>query len=377
MAGQRASRGTPESLWRSEIPKLIIIAVFALISLFITLYAFTADIITVENYPLFPHLYLIPIILVTLWYPKRGLQVTGLIVAAIIFLSIIMYYEGILITSGILFLYAGMDLMIFISLALYAKDRHLVNALLRELFERQWDAGKGIPVAESRSPEDLSEVLRSLNSPDEEEREEAARALCELKDPRGVDPLLTALRDKSRYVRREAAKALGSIGEVRAIPAVLETLKDEDQSVREGAAEGLALFGKKAVEPLLAAIEDPDWHVRVGCVIAFRIIGDRRAIDAIVNSLHDENRFVRREAVKTLGRIGESSAYDPLVDALSDEDRSVRIRAISALVKCCGTGAADPIRMALDDPDSSVRLRAARALDDLRISRGQETGSEG
>ena len=61
----------------------------------------------------------------------------------------------------------------------------------------------------------------ALQSPDDDTREEAARALGELKDPRAVTPLISALEDPNHYVRREAAKSLGRLGDERAIPALI------------------------------------------------------------------------------------------------------------------------------------------------------------
>jgi HEAT repeat protein len=368
MAGKRGYRGSRIEVWKGETSKLIVVGLFALISLAVTLYAFTAGNLTPENVFLLPHLYLVPIILIALWYPKRGLQITGVIVAAIIILSLLLYYQGFLVNPGIVLLYSCMDLMIFIAAVLYVKDRHLVDAVLKELIDLQKEITAGKKITGETVPDrpsDFPEVIRALNGPDEEEREEAARSLGELKDRRGVEPLLTALYDQSRYVRREAAKALGSIGDMRAIPPLLDAMKDDDRYAREGAAEGLALFGKKAVVPLLNSMDDPDWHVRFGAVVALRIIGDSRAVQPLVRALRDENRFVRREAVKALGRLGGDAAREPLARALNDEDSSVRLRAIGALVKCCGEKAAGPVSAALEDPDSSVRLRAVRALEEL------------
>jgi HEAT repeat protein len=354
--------------------KLAIIGIFAISSLVLTTYmiGFMNRELFLSVYPLIPHLYLIPIILLALWYPKRGLQITILLIAAILLLTLFLYMQGTVLDPFISLLYAGMDIAIFVVLALYAKDRTLVESFLKGFFEQ---SGLGEHFEESiRHPSDkakvkfegaFEDVIKALHNDDEEVREEAVRALGELNDPRAVEPLISILNDDNRYIRREAAKSLGRIGDERAIIPLINGLKDEDRYGREGAAEGLGEMGEKAVEPLIDAMDDPDWHVRMGAAIALRIIGEKEAIDPLINALDDENRFVRREATKSLGRIGDRRAVEPLIAALKDPDRSVRMRAVSALAKCGDDRVIEPLIKILNDEDSGVRLRAIRALEDL------------
>lgn len=368
-------RGNLTAGFGSQSLKLTVIGIFSVIALAVTLYAFLSDgmIFGIENIILLPHLYLIPIILFAFWYPKRGLQITIIIIITLVVLTLAFYFQGMISDPFFMLLNSGVDLMIVFALALYAKDRDLVETVLKEIMASY----KGSRGGRTRGRKDqagsspdrfsggISEVLQVLGSGDEDDREEAARSLGELREPEAVEPLIAALGDRSRYVRREAAKALGAIGDERGIPPLVGALKDEDRSAREGAAEGLALMGATAVAPLTRALDDPDWHVRMGAVVALRIIGDRTVLPAIIRAAGDESRFVRREVVKTLGRIGGEEAMQPLIAALRDEDRSVRIRAAGALGRSGSSDAVGPLADALDDQDSSVRLRAAQALEEI------------
>jgi len=359
---------------RRDTVKLLIIGVFAVASLVFTLYLITLKdhAFSTSVYPLIPHLYLIPLILMALWYPRRGLQITILLIAAILVLTTLMYLMGTIINPFISLLYAGMDIAIFVALALYAKDRTLVESFLRGFFEH---SGVGETFEEAMEHPStrakikfegaFDDVVRALQSHDEEVREEAARALGELGDRRAVNPLIELLGDDNRYVRREAAKSLGKIGDEHAIPALINALKDEDRYGREGAAEGLGGMGEKAFSSLIRAIKDDDWHVRMGAAIAFRIIGDKDALKVLIPAMKDENRFVRREVIKSLGRIGDHSVIDTLIAALKDPDRSVRLRAVSALSKCNDKRVIEPLIEALNDEDSGVRLRVIRALEEI------------
>ncbi len=354
--------------------KLSVIGAFALSSLLLTVYIFgyRNEALFVNLYPLIPHLYLIPIILLALWYPKRGLQITILLISAILILTCYLYFIGVVSDPLLSLLNAGMDIAIFVALALYAKDRSLVETFLKGFFEH---AGMGETFDASIRKESerakvkfegaFEEVVMALRTGDDEVREEAVRALGELNDRRAVEPLISILNDENRYIRREAAKSLGRIGDERAIPPLISALKDEDRYGREGAAEGLGEMGEKAVGPLISGLHNPDWHVRMGAAIALRIIGDKSTIDPLITALGDENRFVRREVTKSLGRIGDVRVVDPLIRALDDSDRSVRMRAVSALAKCGDSRVIDPLIRALGDEDSGVRLRVIRALEEM------------
>jgi hypothetical protein len=361
-----------QEIQNGESLKIMVISAFAIFALIVTLFTIQVrdQLFSSQIYTLLPHLYIIPVILVALWYPKRGLQITVLIITAIIILTAILYNTGITINPVLSLLNAGLDIMIFVAVALYAKDRNMVDAALKDFFERSgmMDTGTGSNSdgkgkAKIKLAGDFDEVTRALQSNDDDTREEAARALGELNDPRAVTPLISALEDKNHYVRREAAKSLGRLGDERAIPALLHALKDEDRSGREGAAEGLAELKDMALDPLIKALKDPDWHVRMGVLVSLRIIGDKRVIPDIIDALKDENRFVRREAVKSLGRIGDERMVVPLTGALRDEDRSVRMRAVGALAKFGGDSTIEPLIEALKDSDSGVRLRAVQALE--------------
>lgn len=362
-----------------ESLRIMVISAFAIFGLFVTVFTimFRDQLLTSQLYTLLPHLYIIPVILVALWYPKRGLQITVLIIIAIIILTGTVYLAGVIIDPVISLFNAGLDIMIFVAVALYAKDREMVDAALRDFFERSGmmgaemdDVNEVKEKAKVKFTGDFNEVIRALQAPDADTREEAARALGELKDPRGVTPLISALEDQNHFVRREAAKSLGHLGNERAIPALIQALKDNDRASREGAAEGLADMKEKALGPLINALKDPDWHVRMGVLVSLRIIGDKKAIPDITVALTDENRFVRREAVKSLGRIGDERMVGPLAHALRDEDRSVRMRAVGALAKHGGDAVIEPLIGALGDSDSGVRLRAVQALEELKDPRG-------
>ena len=81
---------------------------------------------------------------------------------------------------------------------------------------------------------------------------DAAGALGNLEDPRAVEPLIAALNDNEGTVRYEAAAALGKIKDPRAVEPLIAALKKEEQYVLGGLASALGEIGDpRAVEPLL------------------------------------------------------------------------------------------------------------------------------
>jgi HEAT repeat protein len=125
---------------------------------------------------------------------------------------------------------------------------------------------------------------------------------------------------------------LGPIGSERAVEPLLARLEDEDASVRRAAAEALGPIGsERAVEPLLARLEDEYASVRRAAASALGRIGSERAVEPLLACLEDEAGDVRRAAASALGRIGSEQAISPLLACLEDRRADRRIEALSAL----------------------------------------------
>lgn len=79
--------------------------------------------------------------------------------------------------------------------------------------------------------------------------DDAAIILGEIKDVRAVEPLIQALNNQKWVVRMEAARSLGKLGDSRAIEALRTVSKnDTDKEVRKAASKSLALL-KAAIKP--------------------------------------------------------------------------------------------------------------------------------
>ena len=176
--------------------------------------------------------------------------------------------------------------------------------------------------------------------------------VVELKAKRDVEGLIKALGyelDSGAYnhtwIRRLAAEALGLIGGRRAVEPLIAAIRDKDDGVRKAADKALSMIGWQpgmdelaaaywiakgqvarcaaigapAVEPLIAALRDKNGWTRRDAAEALGQIGDRRAVEPLIAALRDKSGDVHRpDAARALGEIGDLRALEPLIAALGD-----------------------------------------------------------
>jgi len=368
MKSSGRSRAFLSSLYKRhavESFKLSMIGIMSCIALFTSLYLLIhiEDTGFLDVYDLVPHLYLVPFILICLWYPRTGLH--------LIYSVTVVYFAGATIQYlffksqidfFLLYLRSGLDLALLFAVLLYVKDIRLVEAIVTELISRQED--KLTEASPSYSPEqfdfdvDFEKVIASLKSEDDEVRADAVCGLAGITDKRVILPLVSALRDPAVSVRRCAARSLGRSESTIAVQPLIDALSDSDRGVRDSAAESLGHLGIHAHSSLLETLSSPQWERRVGALVALRLTDVDVDPLLIVPLLADANHYVRREATKTVGRIGGENVLGDLKSVLQDSDPGVRIRAINSIVRH-----ADPLTVQmlliplLSDEDGTVRLR--------------------
>ncbi len=120
-------------------------------------------------------------------------------------------------------------------------------------------------------------------------QESAKEALKNMED-RAIEPLIAALNDKKKKARMFAAEVLGEIKNPR------------------------------AVEHLITALGDKNHQVRVKTVEALGKIKDPRAVEHLIAALKDLNSEIRLKAIEALGKTKEPSAVELLIGALKDEE---------------------------------------------------------
>jgi HEAT repeat protein len=180
-----------------------------------------------------------------------------------------------------------------------------------------------------------------------------------------------ALLDQAPAVHVATRSALKE-GGVGAVPVLIELLATEQgpsyAEVRWTVAELLRDLGPEAAAAtpaLLAALQDPDPHVRHVVTAALGEIApaDKEVIAALVSRLRTGDRL---SAVKALGHFAADAreAVPTLVELVKDPDTETRLTAVIILGEI-GPDAALAVRVlteALRDADATVREHAAESL---------------
>ena len=219
----------------------------------------------------------------------------------------------------------------------------------------------------------VAEHIAALRDEDWGVREDAASALGAFRDPRSVSPLIYALQDSDRAVRTAASASLLAIGDPAIVP-LGHCLQDSDLNVQESAASILATIGDHQVlEPLISALLNTNWIVRMHAARALGRIGDIRALDTLILLLQDKVPAVRDEAGAAITSLGEPSIA-PLLETLKHKEWKIRLQAIEALALLKPKAAVDPLLTLMKhDPDTAIRQDAVRALGEIGDSRAVES----
>ena len=177
---------------------------------------------------------------------------------------------------------------------------------------------------------DPQELLRELQSGDDERSEIAVHQVAELGD-RMMPLLLEQLQSPEPDQRWWATAALTHIDREEARIALLDSLNDEDPAVRQCAAFGLRRHPYIEAMPIL------------------------------LDLLADQDRLLARLAADALAALGEC-AVSPLTETLRSEDAAVRIEATRALASIDDPSVIAPLFAALDDDSSLVTYWAEEGL---------------
>jgi HEAT repeat protein len=146
-------------------------------------------------------------------------------------------------------------------------------------------------------------------------------------------------------------------------------LSDDPEKRLEALGEMGDVNDKKAVEALVAAINDPDMRIRIK---AIDVLGRMRAPDAIpllVQQLfmRDTDLGTRQRILACLGKIGDARATTPIVDFLARAgDPATRGNAIFALGEIGDRAALPPLEAIADSDDQVLRGLAQEAVRKIR-----------
>ncbi|MGH3053233.1 MAG: HEAT repeat domain-containing protein [Gaiellaceae bacterium] len=161
-------------------------------------------------------------------------------------------------------------------------------------------------------------------------RARAAFLLGDMSSPQALDPLLAALDDPSREVRSAAARSLGFLGSGQAVEPLVHALV-ERRVPRAIGGQALLTLGSEALGPLRPLVLHAEPDVRAAAVELVGLFGDPGDARLLTGRLRDSAAEVRAKAARALGRLGAEEATAELREALSDRIGFVRANAAVAL----------------------------------------------
>jgi HEAT repeat protein len=241
-------------------------------------------------------------------------------------------------------------------------DRRLAEAILLDAARvvKGESAGRVTAAFEALGSARLS--IQALRSRRWWRRAEAAERLGLMRTRTAIDPLIAAMGDPEEEVRIRAARALGLIRGTTSIRPLVKALGDPSRWSAIRVAEILIRVGAEAVEELLAAYEGLPHHGRVSALDILGRIKSLKAVPLLRRSLQDPSADLRARAAHGLGRIGDPAFAADLMPALKDADWPVRAMAAKALGQVGARGAIPALSEALADRQWWVRANAGEAL---------------
>jgi HEAT repeat protein len=224
----------------------------------------------------------------------------------------------------------------------------------------------------------------------------AVRALGDIADPRAIEPLIELSCTPKVMMNRfggptdhGAAGALARMG-WPAVPPLAKALRDDVLSTRQVAARALRDLDnysggvdpadmQPAIDPLVAALNDPSPSVRISAAITLGSLGDKRAARRLleimaeyVPPVRDPHLYYQAEddlepymvtnIAGYLSRINDPATIPPLMAMLSDKRPIIRAASARALGYMHTKEAAQPLLALLQDGAPEVRLEAVDAL---------------
>lgn len=183
--------------------------------------------------------------------------------------------------------------------------------------------------------EPIEDLLKRLESSDEEERRVAVSALAGFPFQRIKDLAVSALGDESWRVRKEAVDLILSVSPEEALSKELVSLLtvQGNAGLRNSVVEVLQSVGEKVLPHLVEHLAHEDAGVRKFIVDIMGGIGSATVLPELAIALSDSDSNVAAAAAESLGTIGDADAVPHLLKTLERDDLLIRYAILEALVK--------------------------------------------
>lgn len=204
--------------------------------------------------------------------------------------------------------------------------RHLITSslVLLTLSACNLENVKSSEVQRLEAEKNVKELIVYLQKPNAFRADQAAEALGNLGDKQAVEPLIAVLKSPSKSyesssqikTRKAAAIALGKLQDFRAIPPLTAAVMHENTEIAATAKsvlKDMAAKNPKVVTELLPALKKDD----AAGVAALGALG-KPALEPMLAALKEPDRIIQANAVRALGNIGDAKAIKPLTNNLTN-----------------------------------------------------------
>ncbi len=108
--------------------------------------------------------------------------------------------------------------------------------------------------------------------------------------------------------------------------------------------------GSGVITPLIEALEQKPFPVRIGAVETLGVLGDRSAVEPLLRALLEtQEKTLQRPIILTLGQLADSRAAEPLLDIFEDIESELQLETGLALTQImANTRERNPLLRALD-----------------------------
>lgn len=183
-----------------------------------------------------------------------------------------------------------------------------------------------------------------------------------------IDRLLQELRDEERCV--DASYKLAQIGGARALEGLLAALEDVKPVVRTFTVLALAeVADPKTTESVVRLLNDPEISVRSGAAFALGKIGDPRCIPALKTALEaslEVDAHLCRQLIIALADLSEADAVEPILRACQSSFSEIRLVAVDHLGEIGDEQTrARLIDLLQQEREAEVRAALAKAIEQL------------
>lgn len=195
----------------------------------------------------------------------------------------------------------------------------------------------------TKNPDAFAPLAELLKAPAHEVRSYAADGLGLLGDRRAIPLLGGVLKDTHEDVRLSAVSALTNFKDFTAPPELIAALEYSD-TVQMHAARALVLSNDpKAIDALIAAM--PKHPI---AIYALGESHDLRVVPALIAFFQNAaNKTEERgSAAASLGKLGDIRAVDPLIASLNEDNFTITMGACGALGQLKDKRAIEPLKQA-------------------------------